>query len=169
MQIFRTRASLETGPRGPRRRGPRRLWRRFPRTRRLGARRIAQGRRGRHARAPGLGGHAAGQVLFRRVRADAVKAYYAHPTAWSEIGFGGPASPRGYVRMDFDRRDPWEAAEAEPDARPRLHREPAHRSLRTGQIMRLSGTGNAADNRVAARRAMTRCTPPAPVTAVRPT
>lgn len=48
-----------------------------------------------------------------RVLADAVKAYYAHPTAWSEIGFGGPASPRGYVRMDFDRRDPWEAAEAE--------------------------------------------------------
>ena len=39
--------------------------------------------------------------------------YYAHPTAWNEIGFGGPASPRGYVRMDFDRRDPWEAAEAE--------------------------------------------------------
>ena len=34
------------------------------------------------------------------------------PTAWSEIGWGGPASPRGYVRMDFDQRDPWEAAEA---------------------------------------------------------
>ena len=30
-------------------------------------------------------------------------AYYAHPTAWSEIGWGGPASPRGYVRMGFDR------------------------------------------------------------------
>ena len=34
--------------------------------------------------------------------------------AWNEIGFGGPASPRGYVRMDFDRRDPWEAVEARP-------------------------------------------------------
>ena len=44
-------------------------------------------------------------------------AYYSHPHAWSEIGFGGPASPRGYVRMDFDRRDPWEAAEAEPGQR----------------------------------------------------
>lgn len=33
--------------------------------------------------------------------------YYAHPDAWSEIGFGGPASPRGYVRLD--KRDPWEA------------------------------------------------------------
>jgi hypothetical protein len=50
----------------------------------------------------------------KRLLADIVAAYYAHPTAWSEIGFGGPASPRGYVRMDFDRRDPWEAAEAKP-------------------------------------------------------
>jgi hypothetical protein len=45
---------------------------------------------------------------------DIVAAYYAHPTSWNEIGFGGPASPRGYVRMGFDRRDPWEAAEARP-------------------------------------------------------
>jgi hypothetical protein len=37
--------------------------------------------------------------------------YYAHPAAWSEIGFGGPASPRGYVRLGFDERDPWEAEE----------------------------------------------------------
>jgi hypothetical protein len=38
-----------------------------------------------------------------------VTTYYAHPAAWSEIGFGGPASPRGYVRLGFDERDPWEA------------------------------------------------------------
>ena len=48
----------------------------------------------------------------RRMARDIVLAYYAHPTAWSEIGWGGPASPRGYVRLDFDERDPWEAAEA---------------------------------------------------------
>ncbi len=48
----------------------------------------------------------------KRVLFDIVAAYYGHPTAWSEIGFGGPAGPRGYVRMDYDRRDPWEAAEA---------------------------------------------------------
>jgi hypothetical protein len=54
-------------------------------------------------------------VFFaKRLLPDIVSAYYAHPTAWSEIGFGGPASPRGYVRMAFDRRDPWEAAEAKP-------------------------------------------------------
>jgi hypothetical protein len=38
--------------------------------------------------------------------------YYAHPAAWNEIGFGGPANPRGYVRLGFDGRDPWEAKEA---------------------------------------------------------
>lgn len=47
-----------------------------------------------------------------RVIPDITHAYYAHPTAWSEIGFGGPASPRGYVRMGLDRHDPWEPVEA---------------------------------------------------------
>jgi hypothetical protein len=57
----------------------------------------------------------ASKIFFaKRLLTDIVKAYYGHPTAWSEIGYGGPAGPRGYVRMDFDRRDPWEAAEAKP-------------------------------------------------------
>jgi len=38
--------------------------------------------------------------------------YYSHPDAWNEIGFGGPASPRGYVRLQLDKHDPWEADEA---------------------------------------------------------
>jgi hypothetical protein len=55
------------------------------------------------------------KIFFqKRLLHDVVSSYYAHPVAWSEIGFGGPASPRGYVRMYFDRRDPWEAAEARP-------------------------------------------------------
>jgi hypothetical protein len=55
------------------------------------------------------------KVFFsERMAHDIVAAYYAHPTAWNEIGFGGPASPRGYVRMGFDKRDPWEAAEEKP-------------------------------------------------------
>jgi hypothetical protein len=49
-----------------------------------------------------------------RVLHDVCGAYYSHPHAWSEIGFGGPANPRGYVRMNFNRRDPWEASEAHP-------------------------------------------------------
>lgn len=44
---------------------------------------------------------------------DVLEIYYSHPAAWSEIGFGGPASPRGYVRTGFDERDPWEAEAAD--------------------------------------------------------
>ena len=46
-----------------------------------------------------------------RLMPDIVAAYYAHPSTWSAMGFGGPASPRGYVRLEANRRDPWEAAE----------------------------------------------------------
>jgi hypothetical protein len=49
-----------------------------------------------------------------RVQHDLVSTYYSFPAAWNEIGFGGPASPRGYVRLGFDRHDPWEASEARP-------------------------------------------------------
>ena len=35
--------------------------------------------------------------------------FYAQPQAWNEIGFGGPASPRGYVRIGLGKRDGWEA------------------------------------------------------------
>lgn len=42
---------------------------------------------------------------------EVASVYYSHPAAWSEIGFGGPASPRGYVRTGFNERDPWEAEE----------------------------------------------------------
>jgi Gluconate 2-dehydrogenase subunit 3 len=51
-----------------------------------------------------------------RVIPDITHAYYAHPVAWNEIGFGGPASPRGYVRMGLDRRDPWEPVEDDGSA-----------------------------------------------------
>ena len=54
--------------------------------------------------------------LFREIFAkEIVRTYYGHPTAWSEIGFGGPASPRGYVRLSANRRDRWEASEAEEE------------------------------------------------------
>ncbi len=42
---------------------------------------------------------------------DVVEAYYAHPFAWDEIGFGGPAYPRGYMRLEHGRPEPWEAEE----------------------------------------------------------
>jgi Gluconate 2-dehydrogenase subunit 3 len=67
------------------------------------------------------------EMFFKhRVLSDIVRSYYTHPTAWNEIGWGGPASPRGYVRMDFDRRDPWEAAEAKPGREREALRENLH-------------------------------------------
>jgi hypothetical protein len=41
----------------------------------------------------------------------ACTAFYAHPYAWNEIGFGGPAYPRGYKNLGIDRREPWERPE----------------------------------------------------------
>ena len=64
------------------------------------------------------------QLFFtQRVLPDISGAYYSHPYAWNEIGFGGPANPRGYVRMYYDRRDPWEPAEAKPGKEAQAWRE----------------------------------------------
>jgi hypothetical protein len=42
---------------------------------------------------------------------DVVTVYYAHPWAWDEIGFGGPAYPRGYMRLEEGEPEPWEVRE----------------------------------------------------------
>jgi hypothetical protein len=71
----------------------------------------------------GLG---AKNFFAKRILSDIPGLYYSHPTAWSEMGFGGPASPRGYVRMELNRRDSWEAAEAKPGGVARALRENKH-------------------------------------------
>jgi hypothetical protein len=38
-------------------------------------------------------------------------AFYSHPWAWNEIGFGGPAYPRGYKNRSIGGRERWEAAD----------------------------------------------------------
>jgi hypothetical protein len=38
-------------------------------------------------------------------------AFYAHPWAWNEIGFGGPAYPTGYKHLALDGRENWEIGE----------------------------------------------------------
>ena len=63
---------------------------------------------------PAWGGMPCQPFFEHRVIADITHAYYAHPVSWNELGFGGPASPRGYVRMKLDTRDPWEPVEAKP-------------------------------------------------------
>lgn len=46
---------------------------------------------------------------------DTVTVYYAHPYAWDEIGFGGPAYPRGYMRLHHGEPEPWEVKERRYD------------------------------------------------------
>jgi hypothetical protein len=47
-------------------------------------------------------------VLMRSV----LSTFYSHPWAWNEIGFGGPAYPRGYARLAAGQRESWEGAPA---------------------------------------------------------
>ena len=82
-------------------------------------RRLQQGR----FEHPALGAMPAQEFFGQRVMTDIPAIYYAHPASWNEIGFGGPASPRGYVRMAVDRRDGWEAAEAKPGREASARRE----------------------------------------------
>ena len=62
----------------------------------------------------------------RRILVDVPPLYYGHPKAWSEMGFGGPASPRGYVRLEGNRPDPWEAIEASPGQEAKAERKNRH-------------------------------------------
>jgi gluconate 2-dehydrogenase subunit 3-like protein len=57
---------------------------------------------------------------FSVVMRYVAQAFYSHPWAWNEIGFGGPAYPRGYSAFGsphLGEREPWEAEEA-------LHTDP---------------------------------------------
>lgn len=53
----------------------------------------------------------------------ACSAFYSHPSAWNEIGFGGPAYPRGYKNLGLDAREPFEVRDVRPGQDPA--REPA--------------------------------------------
>lgn len=41
-------------------------------------------------------------------------AFYSHPTVWNEIGFPGPAYPRGYKNPGIDALEPFEVRDARP-------------------------------------------------------
>jgi len=53
----------------------------------------------------------------------ACTAFYSHPQAWNEIGFSGPAYPRGYKNPGVDAREPFEAPDVAPSDDP-LRRRP---------------------------------------------
>jgi Gluconate 2-dehydrogenase subunit 3 len=44
----------------------------------------------------------------------ACTAVYSHPDAWSEMGFPGPAYPRGYKNAGVGKREPFEVQDARP-------------------------------------------------------
>ncbi|MEW6624251.1 MAG: gluconate 2-dehydrogenase subunit 3 family protein [Bacillota bacterium] len=47
--------------------------------------------------------------FFKELLTAAVSSFYSQPEIWSEIGYAGPAYPRGYVRVELGGQDPWEA------------------------------------------------------------
>jgi hypothetical protein len=64
-----------------------------------------------------------GEQLWHGMRADRVwslwsryacTAFYSHPWAWNEIGFPGPAYPRGYKNPGINAREPFEVADRRP-------------------------------------------------------
>ncbi|HTW11481.1 MAG TPA: hypothetical protein VME01_01955, partial [Solirubrobacteraceae bacterium] len=60
-------------------------------------------------------------VVMRMVMAE----FYSHPWAWNEIGFGGPAYPRGYARIGAGQREHWESP-------PQFSRDPVSDVKRRG-------------------------------------
>ena len=48
----------------------------------------------------------------------ACTALYAHPDVWAEIGFPGPAYPRGYKNIGVDKLEPYEVRDADPSIDP---------------------------------------------------
>jgi hypothetical protein len=49
--------------------------------------------------------------FWQLIMQDAIDTYYAHPWAWDEIGYGGPAYPRAYTRLERGEPEPWEVGE----------------------------------------------------------
>jgi len=52
------------------------------------------------------------KTAFSVVMRAVLSAFYSHPWAWNEIGYGGPAYPRGYARLGAGQRESWEGAPA---------------------------------------------------------
>ncbi|OMH23468.1 hypothetical protein BKD30_12675 [Tersicoccus phoenicis] len=48
----------------------------------------------------------------------ACTAFYSHPSAWDEIGFAGPAYPRGYKNIGVDALEPFEQRDVRPQQDP---------------------------------------------------
>ena len=79
---------------------------------------------------------AARATAWTVVMRSVLSAFYSHPWAWNEIGFGGPAYPRGYMRLAEG------PAGAEPDeARRGVRTRPRRGRPATGDAMRTRSSG----------------------------
>jgi hypothetical protein len=54
----------------------------------------------------------------------ACTAFYSHPWAWEEIGYAGPAYPRGYKNVGPGQREPFEVADVRPSREPDVGERP---------------------------------------------
>jgi len=76
----------------------------------------------------------------------ACAAFYAHPWAWNEIGFGGPAYPRGYKNIGLDARERWEVRDHDDvDPVPAAERFERARRRRSDLARDDMGTGSGSD------------------------
>jgi hypothetical protein len=48
------------------------------------------------------------EKTWKVVTRSILSCFYAHPIAWDEIGFPGPAYPRGYAAIGIGGREQWE-------------------------------------------------------------
>ena len=71
--------------------------------------------KGKPEAAPDIWKHMSVKRFWQMIMTDAIDAYYAHPWAWDEIGFGGPAYPRAYTRLERGEPEPWEVGEQRYD------------------------------------------------------
>ena len=110
-----------------------------------GRRRLRQGQAARR----GVGRAAAATRPGRSSSRAILSAFYSHPWAWNEIGFGGPAYPRGYARLGVGQRESWEGApafEVDPVERHRAARSAGHVSRRHELRTLLRGALRPPDN-----------------------
>ena len=73
-------------------------------------------------------------------------AFYSHPWAWNEIGFGGPAYPRGYKNIGLDAREGWEVAD-QHSTDPVPFAERTERARRAHAQLLGAGTGTGTSTR----------------------
>jgi hypothetical protein len=99
-------------------------------------------------RAPDRWHEMPGRRVFQLWMRYAMTAFYSHPWAWNEIGFPGPAYPRGYKALGHDRLEPFEVREHDPrDPIPWVQKVEAANAEHRGVVGREPAAGGATGER----------------------